>query len=145
MATESKKLLSREEIEKAMDAFDDSDRIDFFKSFGEPGDSWVRSTKERDKKVYPAKPIVGYVLNKQNLNEDWSRPESAVSQLHNAGFIIVDKDDNPDLPENFRDSKYDHLVIHKKQADYIRLCALNYYIMPARERGEHRFPFRPEI
>ena len=143
MATESKKLLSRNDrndIEKAMDAFDDPDPIDidFFESFGKPKDFWVRSTRKRDK-VYPTKPIVCYVLDKkEDMNGGWSTPDSAASQLHNAGFIIVDEDDNPVLPENFRDSKYDHLVIHKKQADYIRMCALNYYIMPAHERGKIR-------
>ena len=127
--------ISRENIEKAMDAFDASDP--FFKGFGKPKDFWVRSTRKRDK-VYPTKPIVCYVLGKKDMNGGWSKPGDAASQLHNAGFIIVDEDNNPFLPENFRDSKYDHLVIHKKQADYIRICALNYYIMPAREREETR-------
>ena len=138
MITKSKKPLSREEIEKAMDAFDPSDP--FFKGFGKPKDFWVRSTRKHDK-VYPTKPIVCYVLNKEDMNGGWSRPDSAASQLHNAGFIIVDEDNNPVLPENYRDSKYDHLII-KIEADYIRICALNYYITPARERGKRRVSIR---
>ena len=88
------------------------------------------------------KPIVCYVLNKEDMNGGWSTPDSAASQLHNAGFIIVDEDNNPVLPENYRDSKYDHLII-KIEADYIRICALNYYITPARERGKRRVSIRP--
>ncbi len=138
MTTKSKKPLSREEIEKAMDAFDASDP--FFKGFGKPKDFWVRSTRKHDK-VYPTKPIVCYVLNKEDMNGGWSTPDNAASQLHNAGFIIVNEDNNPVLPENYWDSKYNHLTI-KTAADYIRICALNYYIIPARERGKRRVSIR---
>ena len=52
MATKSKRLLSRNDrndIEKAMDAFDP---FYCFSRFGEPTDFWVRSTREHKKK-YP--------------------------------------------------------------------------------------------
>ena len=141
MATESKKLLSRNDrndIEKAMDAFDDPDPIDidFFESFGKPKDFWVRSTRKRDK-VYPTKPIVCYVLGKKDMNGGWSTPESAASQLHNAGFIIVDVKNKLVTPP-----EKEHLTLYSNQAEYIRICALNYYIMPARERGETRISIR---
>ena len=62
------------------------------------------------------------------LNGGWWQKGDAAAQLHNSGFIKVDKDDNPVEPPE----RYDHLI---RDADRIRLCALNYYIEPARESG----------
>ena len=123
---------SRETIEAAMDAYDayrnSGEHADAFDGFGEPRDYWVRSTKERPNRVYPTKPIIGFIREKTELNGGWGQKGDAAAQLHNSGFIIVDNDNNPvESPE-----KYEHLI---RDADRIRLCALNYYIEPARDRS----------
>ncbi len=125
-------LISRQAVEAAMDAFDRNratgEEAKFFGSFGEPRDHWVRSTRKRQNRVYPSKPLVGYIQKKTELNGDWGQPSDAAARLHNAGFIIVDQDDKPVLPPE----GYDHLT---SGADRIRVCALNYFIEPARETG----------
>ncbi len=109
-------------IESAMDALDryretgEGDEI--FDYFGEPRDYWVRSSRERGNRVYPTKPIVGFIKKKTELNGGWGQKGDAAAALHNAGFIIVDQDDKPVSPPE----RYDHLI---RDADRIRLCALN--------------------
>lgn len=123
---------SREAIEAAMDAYDSyrqsGDHGAIFDAFGEPRDYWVRSTRERPNRVYPSKPIVGFLRGKTKLNGGWGQKADAAAQLHNAGYIIVDGDDTPVTPPE----RYEHLI---GDADRIRLCARNYYIEPAREDG----------
>jgi hypothetical protein len=122
--------LARIDIEVAMDAYDEyrksGEHRELFGSFGEPRDYWVRSTRERTDRVYPSKPIVGFVRRKTELNGGWGQKSDAAAQLHNSGFIVVDQTNNPLVPPE----QYDHLI---RDADRIRLCALNYYIEPARE------------
>jgi len=124
--------LTRSAVEVAMDAYDEYRKSDehgeVFDSFGEPRDYWVRSTRSRANCVYPTKPLVGFILKKTEINGGWGQKADAAARLHNAGFIIVDQDDKPVTPPE----RYDHLV---GGADRIRLCALNYFIAPARERG----------
>lgn len=131
--------LSREAIEAAMDAYDEyrksGEHGDAFDSFGEPRDYWVRSTRERPDRVYPTKPVVGFVRGKTELNGGWGQRGDAAAQLHNSGFIIVDKDNTPVVPPE----RYDHLI---RDADRIRLCAVNYYIEPARESGAQEVSIR---
>jgi len=131
--------LTRNAIEAAMDAYDEyretGDNGEAFDSFGEPRDYWVRSTRERQNRVYPTKPIVGFVRRKTELNGGWEQRGDAAAQLHNSGFIIVDSDDTPVAPPE----RYDHLI---RDADLIRLCALNYYIEPARESGAREVSIR---
>ncbi|MBN8629475.1 MAG: AAA family ATPase [Rhodobacterales bacterium] len=55
--------------------------------------------------------------------------------MHNAGFIVVDRDDKPATPPE----KAEHLL---RDADRIRVCALNYFIEPARERGASNVAIR---
>lgn len=126
-------VITRASIESAMDAFDryrnhgDHDAV--FSRFGEPSSYWVRSSRARENRVYPTKPLIGFILNKTELNGGgWGQKSDAAARLHNAGFIIVDKDDDPVTPAE----GYGHLMTG---ADRIRLCALNYVIEPARERG----------
>jgi hypothetical protein len=132
-------LLTRNAIEAAMDAYDQYREAgkhgETFNKFGEPRDYWVRSTRQRPDQVYPSKPVIGFVRNKTDLNGGWGQKGDAAAQLHNSGFIIVDKDDNPVEPPE----RYDHLV---RDADRIRLCALNYFIEPAREQRETRVSIR---
>lgn len=124
--------LARQAIEAAMDAYDryrqTSEHDDIFDNFGEPRDYWVRSTRERPNRVYPTKPIVGFVRKETDLNGGWSTKESGAACLYNSGFIIVGQDGVPVEPPK----PYGHLI---HDADRIRLCALNYYIEPAREQG----------
>ena len=126
------RLFTRKTIEAAMDAYDEyqksGEHSDTFDSFGDPRDYWVRSTRERPNRVYPSKPIVGFVRGKTKLNGGWGQKGDAAAQLHNSGFIIVDRDNSPVAPPE----KYDHLI---GDADRIRLCAVNYYIESARENG----------
>jgi 5-methylcytosine-specific restriction protein B len=123
---------SRAAIEAAMDAYDSyrvsGENGDIFNAFGEPRDYWVRSTRERQNRVFPTKPLVGYILNKTELNGGWGQKADAAARMHNAGFIVVDRGDKPATPPE----KAEHLL---RDADRIRVCALNYFIEPARERG----------
>lgn len=131
--------LTRAAIEAAMDAYDryrqTGEHGELFSHFGEPRDYWVRSTRERSNRVYPTKPIVGFVRNKTDLNGGWGQKDDAAARLHNSGFIIVDQDGAPVPPPE----RYEHLI---RDADRIRLCALNYYIEPARESGAREISIR---
>ena len=123
---------SRKAIEAAMDAYDSyrqsGEHGAIFDAFGDPRDYWVRSTRERPGRVYPSKPIVGFLRGKTQLNGGWGQKGDAAAQLHNAGYIIVDGDDTPVTPPG----RYEHLI---GNADRIRLCARNYYVELARENG----------
>lgn len=128
---ETRGLFTRREIEEAMDAFDryskNGEESEIFRHFGDPRDYWVRSSRDRENRVYPSKPLVGYLLKKTELNGGWGQKADAAARLHNSGFIIVDQADEPvQAPE-----RYEHLI---SGADRIRLCALNYFIEPAREK-----------
>lgn len=131
--------LSRREIEAAMDAYDSYRTTgvhgEIFDAFGDPRDYWVRSSRERENRVYPTKPLIGYILNKTKLNGGWGEQSDAAARLHNAGYIIVDQNDQP----TERPDRYEHLM---KGADRIRLCALNYFIEPAREKAAREVSIR---
>lgn len=125
---------SRDRIEGAMDAYDQfrtsGAHADAFSSFGEPKDFWVRSSRPRQDKRFPTKPIVGYLLGKASstFNGGWSQPGDAAARLHAAGYVIVDQHDMPlPLPD-----QHTHLM---RGAERARLVALNYFIQPAREAG----------
>lgn len=124
--------ISRLDVEAAMDAYDryrhSGEHNAIFDAFSEPRNYWVRSTRERPNRIYPSKPIVGFLRGKTQLNGGWGQKTDAAAQLHNAGFIIVNEYDAPVSPPK----RYDHLI---KNADRIRLCTRNYYIEPAREKG----------
>jgi 5-methylcytosine-specific restriction protein B len=132
-------VVSRQAVEAAMDAFDryrlDGEDEDVFSRFGDPRDFWVRSTRERQNRVYPTKPLVGYILKKTGVNGGWGQKSDAAARLHNAGFIIVEQDGNPVTPPEH----YSHLM---SGADRIRSCALNYFIEPAREGGASQVSIR---
>ena len=127
-------VFSRSRIEGAMDAYDQfhtsGAHADAFSSFGAPSEYWVRSTRPREDRRFPTKPIVGYLLGKaaNALTGGWSQPHDAAARLHAAGYIIVDQKDVPlPLPE-----QYTHLM---RGAERARLVARNYFIEPAREAG----------
>ncbi|WP_417724897.1 AAA family ATPase [Salipiger sp.] len=137
----SDQTFSRERIEAAMDAFDEfrasGAHADVFSGFDEPKTYWVRSTKARENRRFPTKPIVGYLLGKsaQKFVGGWSTQYDAAARLHAAGYIIVDQNDEPlPLPE-----QYAHLM---RGADRARLVALNYFIAPAREAGQPSITIR---
>ena len=138
--TQDKGTLTREVIEAAMDAFDLRETAEFetvFSAFKEPTKYWVRSTKPREDRKYPTKPIVGFLSQKTSstLNGGWSQPSDAAAKLHEAGYVIVDKNDVPlPLPD-----EYLHLM---RGADRARLVALNYFIEPAREAGQSSVTIR---
>ena len=128
---ETRGLFTRREIEEAMDAFDryskNGEESEIFRHFGDPRDYWVRSSRDRENRIYPSKPLVGYLLKKTELNGGWGQNSDAAARLHNSGFIIVDQADEPvQAPE-----RYEHLI---SGADRIRQCALNYFIEPAGEK-----------
>ena len=130
---------SREAIEAAMDAYDSyrqsGEHAAIFDAFGEPRDYWVRSTRDRPNRVYPSKPVVGFLRGKTELNGGWGQKSDAAAQLHNAGYIVVNAEGAPVAsPE-----RYEHLIAG---ADRIRLCARNYYIELARENGEAEVAIR---
>ncbi|WP_245848542.1 AAA family ATPase [Actibacterium ureilyticum] len=131
--------LDRAQIEAAMDAYDsyraNGAHSDIFGAFGEPRDYWVRSSRERGNRVYPTKPLIGFILGKTELNGGWGQKADAAARLHNAGYIIVDQNDQP----TERPERYEHLM---EGADRIRLCALNYFIEPAREKSAREVSIR---
>lgn len=131
--------LDRAQIETAMDAYDsyraNGAHSDIFGAFGEPRDYWVRSSRERENRVYPTKPLIGFILGKTELNGGWGQKTDAAARLHNAGYIIVDQNDQP----TERPERYEHLM---EGADRIRLCALNYFIEPAREKAAREVSIR---
>ena len=132
-------LLSRDVVEGAMDAYDQyrnsQHHNEIFDSFGEPRDYWVRSTRDRQNRVYPSKPIIGFIVDKTVLNGGWGQKGDAAARLHNSGFIIVDQGDRPlALPD-----QYDHLLRGRARA---QLCAANYYIEPAKECGAAKVSIR---
>ncbi|UIJ70323.1 hypothetical protein [Aurantimonas sp. HBX-1] len=130
---------SREAIEAAMDAYDSyrlsGEHAAIFEAFGEPRDYWVRSTRERPNRVYPSKPIVGFLRGKTQLNGGWGQKADAAAQLHNAGYIIVDSDDKPIE----RPDQNSHLLSGGAR---VQLCAANYYIATAKEAGSPRVSIR---
>lgn len=130
---------SREAVEAAMDAYDNyrqsKEHSSIFDAFGEPRDYWVRSTRDRPNRIYPSKPIVGFLRGKTQLNGGWGQKADAAAQLHNVGYIIVDSDDAPVTPPE----RYEHLI---GDADRIRLCARNYYVEPAREKSASEVAIR---
>ncbi|WP_281982677.1 AAA family ATPase [Thalassorhabdomicrobium marinisediminis] len=131
--------IGRARIEDAMDAYDQyratGAHSEIFDAFGDPRDYWVRSTRDRENRVYPTKPLIGFILNKTKLNGGWGEPSDAAARLHNAGFIIVDQNDQP----TERPERYEHLM---EGADRIILCALNYFIEPAKEKGDTEVSIR---
>src|SRR5690606_18234761 len=94
-----KKPFTRTQVEAAMDAFDRyrnyGEESETFRHFGDPRDYWVRSSRERENRVFPSKPLVGYLLKKTELNGGWGQKADAAARLHNSGFIIVDQADEP--------------------------------------------------
>lgn len=130
---------SREAVEAAMDAYDSyrqsKEHSSIFDAFGEPRDYWVRSTRDRPNRLYPSKPIVGFLRGKTQLNGGWGQKGDAAAQLHNVGYIIADSDDAPVTPPE----RYEHLI---GDADRIRLCARNYYVEPAREKSASEVAIR---
>lgn len=131
--------LSRREIEAAMDAYDsfrtDEAHREIFSAFGEPRDYWVRSSRDRENRVYLTNPLFGFILGKTELNGGWGHKADAAARLHNVGFIVVDQNDQP----IGRPERYEHLM---EGADRIRLCALNYFIEPAREKAARKVSIR---
>lgn len=83
---------SREAIEAAMDAYDSyrqsGEHAAIFDAFGEPRDYWVRSTRDRPNRIYPSKPVVGFLRGKTELNGGWGQKSDAAAQLHNAGYRL---------------------------------------------------------
>jgi len=134
-ADDQSPALSRDRIEAAMDAYqafrESGAHADVFSGFGAPSEYWVRSTRPRQDKRFPTKPLIGFLLGKpaSALTGGWSQPHDAAARLHAAGYIIVDQNDAPlPLPE-----QYAHLM---RGADRARLVALNYFIAPARDAGQ---------
>jgi len=126
--------LERAKVETTMDAYDQfrqaGENGTFLgRNFTEPKNFWVRSTRNRSNRVFPSKPIHFGANGQVESSGGWGGPSYSAAALHNSGYIIVDEQDQPvdfptDKPFLIRD------------ADRIRLCALNYFIAPARERGE---------
>tara|TARA_R110000803_G_scaffold178675_2_gene241067 strand:- start:2104 stop:4917 length:2814 start_codon:yes stop_codon:yes gene_type:complete len=129
--------ISREAIEGAMDEYERLGIEGFreaYPQFSTAHDYWVRSTRQRSMMVFSSKPIVALATQPDQLSGGWSRKDCAAALLHNSGYIIVDRDNQPVSVPNKR-----FLII---DADRIRACARNYYIEPARERGELRVSIR---
>jgi len=128
---------TRDSIEAAMQAYDEFQKAgahsEIFDAFGTPSSYWTCSTFDRHHGRYPTKPIVGFITNRTKLNGGWN-PGSAAALLHNAGYLIVDASNSLcDVPD------HRHLA---RGADRIRSVAKNYFIEPARERGEIEITIR---
>ncbi|WP_245516366.1 AAA family ATPase [Methylobacterium segetis] len=121
--------IDRRRVEAAMDALDargEGGQPD--KVADSPPASWVRSTRIRPNRVFPARAVASEALGTAGLSDGWGEGAHAAALLHNAGFIIVTDRDVPVPPPEFAL----HLL---RDADRIRLCALNYFVEPAREQG----------
>ncbi|MEQ9694118.1 AAA family ATPase [Shimia sp. SDUM112013] len=131
--------ITRESVEAAMDAYEAflerREHAEIFEAFGEPRDYWVRSTRARRNPVFPTKPLIGFIQNNPEITGGWSTKGSAAAQLHNAGYIIVDRANTPISPPE----QLAHLL---RDADRIRQSALVYHILPARERQERQVRIR---
>ncbi len=132
---EASHSLSRSTVEDAMDAYvrfqESGEHQEVFGRFGDAQAYWVRSTRPRSNQVFPSKAIVGFASPSNNLSGGWSSKSTAASRLHNSGYIIVDEQNQPVAPP----SDKPFLI---GDVDRVRMCALNYFIEPARERGEHQ-------
>ncbi|WP_434290584.1 AAA family ATPase [Celeribacter sp. SCSIO 80788] len=133
-----KAVLSRQEVEAAMDAYDsyraNGAHGDIFDALEEPRKYWVRSSRERVNRVYPSKQIHRFADRSSQSSGGWGGPKYSAAALHNAGFVIVDEGNQPvGVPEK------DYLL---SGADRIRLCALNYFIEPAREKAAREVSIR---
>ena len=120
---------NRARIEAGFDAHDsyrtNGAHSEIFGGFGKPQKFWVRSSRERGNRVYPTKPINGFVNT--DYGGGFGAPLTAASVLHNAGFIIVSEDDTPvEVPSK---------PFLEDGADRIGRCALNYFVEPAREKS----------
>lgn len=123
--------LSRKAVEAAMDAYDayraTKEHSSMFDAFGEPGEHWIRSTRDRSNRVYPCLPIVGFLSDTTQLKDGWSQ-KGAAARIYNSGYIITDSKDAPVTPPE----RSAHLI---DDAERIKLCATNYHVEPAREKG----------
>ncbi|MBU9697275.1 AAA family ATPase [Rhodobacteraceae bacterium HSP-20] len=122
--------IDRLSVEGAMDAIDRHrdgvERTEILDRFGEPKDYWVLSTRDRPNRVYPTKPIIGVIRKKTEFSGGWGLKHDAASLLHAAGFVIVGENGEAvPLPE-----QYTHL---DRGPERVRLCAVNYFVEPARE------------
>src|SRR3546814_7478177 len=115
-----------------MDAYDSyrqsGEHSDLFDAFGESRDYWVRSTRERPDRIYPSEPIAGFLRDTTKLSGGWRPKSDAAALLPNAGYVIVDRNNEPVAPPE----SGDHLT---PQTDRIRPYARNYYVEPARAAG----------
>lgn len=66
-----------------------------FPGFGTPTEYWVRGKGSRAASIYPSKPIAAVVMGWPSINGGWSKPESACSLLHRAGYRIVTANGHP--------------------------------------------------
>jgi 5-methylcytosine-specific restriction protein B len=131
--------LSRAAVENAMDEYDRFVQLgesnSFLSTLHDPRGYWVRSTRKRENPVYASKAIAVLAGRQLLMNDGWSDNGDAAAWLHNSGFIIVDESNRALQPPE----RYAHII---GDADRIRLCALNYYIEPARERNDQRVSIR---
>ena len=141
--------LSREKIESAFSKFDELGADEFNKrfGFGKPLDYWVLATLGHNLKMYPSKAIAGYAKSRDTPNRiigGWKLPTCACSLLHNAGYVIVDKEGNRitqrvvergvDKGKIIKIPEDEKFLIH--DTNWYRTVFNNYFIIPGRERGD---------
>ena len=144
----------RQAVESAMDAYDEYQRgkakekhrlrFDMFADDGKV-DYYVCSSRRNDP-LYPSKPIAYFVhadlLADKKFLGGWG-DNNAAALLHNQGFIIVNERNEPIMESRGNPpqavSNMGHLI---REAVRIRMCAFNYYIAPARERGDSSVSIR---
>ena len=146
-------LVSRKTIREAMDVYDEGRETDAagndqYSESGEYAETfsnkrpryWVRSPG-RPEQIYPSRPLIVFLAVRAGkkpscVNAGWGNcPSDAARILHNEGFLIVDKENIPEPPP----ADADYLDMGPER---IRLYALNYFIDPARERGEAEVSIR---
>jgi len=115
-------VLTKDRVEAAIDRFVElGERLE---GFNEARDYFVRSSQtDRLGGPFSTKPIAALALNlrkPQQLNGGFGNKKCAASLLHNAGFIITDKDDNSITIEC---DKYPFLIRGDRRA---KACASNY-------------------
>ncbi|MEA3010881.1 MAG: 5-methylcytosine-specific restriction enzyme [Sphingomonadales bacterium] len=87
-----------EDVDAAMAQHDELGPEGFgskFPGFGTPTQFWVLGKGQHAGNIYPSKPIAAVAMGWPSINGGWSRPDSACSLLHRAGYRIVDAEGRP--------------------------------------------------
>lgn len=125
----SSSTLTRDLVEAAIVRFEELGPEEFAAKYplvDRQPDCYLRSSKPDATRLYPTDPVVALALERPQLESGWANEASACSTLYNAGLIVTGPEGQPVRPPPGK-------AFLIGDAQRTRLCALNYYILPARE------------